>query len=168
MSNRTDLELEQFLPYRLSVLSNNISQAIARDYEERFRLTVTEWRVIAVLAQFEGISANEVAKRTAMDKVAVSRAVARLTETGRIKRSLADRDKRYSILKLTASGKKIYREIAPLALAHERSLLTYLSNEERHWLNRILDKLWQSEIGACAEPSFGIHKRGSDIDTRHA
>ena len=39
---------------------------------------MTEWRVMAVLARFEGLSAREVAERTAMDKVAVSRALARL------------------------------------------------------------------------------------------
>jgi len=74
------LELERFLPYRLSVLSNRVSQTIADAYVERFGLAVTEWRVIAVLGRFPGLSANGVAERTAMDKVAVSRAVARLLE----------------------------------------------------------------------------------------
>jgi len=78
------LELERFLPYRLSILSNRVSQAIAREYTERFNLSMTEWRVMAVLARFngEGMSAREVAERTAMDKVAVSRALARLTSAG--------------------------------------------------------------------------------------
>ena len=41
------LELDRFLPYRLSVLSNRISQDIARVYGERFGLNVTEWRLLA-------------------------------------------------------------------------------------------------------------------------
>ena len=80
------LELDRFLPYRLSVLSNRISQDIARLYAERFALSVTEWRVIAVLGRYPDLSANEVAERTAMDKVAVSRAVASLIRDGRLKR----------------------------------------------------------------------------------
>jgi DNA-binding MarR family transcriptional regulator len=84
MTEHKVLELERFLPYRLSVLSNRLSNAIARSYEQRFQLSVTEWRVIAVLGRFPGLSANEVAERTAMDKVAVSRAVARLLESGRL------------------------------------------------------------------------------------
>ena len=72
------LDLEHFLPYRLSVLSNRISSAIAREYSQRFALSVTEWRVMAVLGHAPNLSAGEVARRTAMDKVAVSRAVARL------------------------------------------------------------------------------------------
>src|SRR3546814_20096173 len=42
------------------------------------------WRVMAVLARFEGLSAREVAERTAMDKGAVSRALARLVAAGRV------------------------------------------------------------------------------------
>ena len=52
----TPLDLEHFLPYRLSVLSNTISAAIARDYGERFGLAVTEWRVLAVLGRSDGLS----------------------------------------------------------------------------------------------------------------
>src|SRR3546814_15071641 len=76
------LELERFLPYRLSVLSNRVSQKIADTYAERFGLAVTEWRVIAVLGRYPDLSAGAVAERTALDKVAVRRAVARLLERG--------------------------------------------------------------------------------------
>ena len=80
------LDLEHFLPYRLSVLSNRVSGAIARVYSERFGLGVTEWRVMAVLGRYPDLSAGEVAQRTAMDKVAVSRAVAGLVDAGRVER----------------------------------------------------------------------------------
>jgi len=43
------IELEQFLPYRLSVLANTVSQGIARGYRERHDISVTEWRILAVL-----------------------------------------------------------------------------------------------------------------------
>ena len=71
------LELEHFLPYRLSVLSNRISQAIARIYAERFDLSITEWRLMAVMGRYPDLTAAQLVERTAMDKVAVSRAVAR-------------------------------------------------------------------------------------------
>jgi DNA-binding MarR family transcriptional regulator len=72
------LELESFLPYRLSVLSNTVSGVIARSYSERFGLSIPEWRVMAVLGRYPGLPAADIAVRTAMDKVQVSRAVARL------------------------------------------------------------------------------------------
>ena len=144
------LELERFLPYRLSVLSNTISQAIAAEYEQRFGLTVTQWRVMAVLGRYEGVSAREVAERTAMDKVAVSRAVAGLIEDGRVRRRVAPHDKRQSVLRLSAKGWTIFDQVAPLAREHEAMLLTHLDAEERAWLTRILDKLWNVERASLA------------------
>ncbi|MEO8747635.1 MAG: MarR family transcriptional regulator [Rhodanobacter sp.] len=135
------LQLENFLPYRLSILSNTVSQSIARDYQQRFALSMTEWRVMAVLARFEGLSARELAERTAMDKVAVSRALARLVRDGRVHRSTHDSDKRRSVLKLSPAGWAIHDVVAPIARAHERDLLQRLSADEQAWLERILGTL---------------------------
>ena len=135
------LQLEHFLPYRLSILSNTISQAIADDYQSRYDISMTEWRVMAVLARFEGLSAREVAERTAIDKVAVSRALARLVEAGRVDRAIHDNDKRRSVLSLSAKGWAMHDEVAPMARVREREVLAKLDVEERAWLTRILDKL---------------------------
>ena len=135
------LQLEHFLPYRLSILSNTISQTIANDYQSRYDISMTEWRVMAVLARFEGLSAREVAERTAMDKVAVSRALSRLVAAGRVDRSMHDDDKRRSVLQLSAAGWAMHDEVAPMARARERELLAKLDPDERVWLTRILDKL---------------------------
>jgi DNA-binding MarR family transcriptional regulator len=139
------LELERFLPYRLSIVSNTVSQVIADDYQRRFDLGVTEWRVMAVLARFDGLSAREVAERTAMDKVAVSRALARLVEAGRVDRSTHDGDKRRSVLNLSEAGWAIHDQVAPMARARERELLAKLNAEEQVWLARILAKLMPPE-----------------------
>ena len=135
------LQLERFLPYRLSVLSNRLSSAIAQVYSQRFGLAITEWRVIAVLERFPGLSANEVAQRTAMDKVAVSRAVARLLERGLLHRETHGDDRRRSVLELSEAGRKVYAEVAPLALSYERELLAPLSEDERLQFSRMLDRL---------------------------
>ena len=141
MSETPQLELERFLPYRLSLLSNTISQAIAREYEARFGLSVTQWRVLAVLGRYSGLSAGEVAERVAMDKVAVSRAVAGLIADGRIRRGVDALDRRRSVLALTPRGRRIYQQVAPRALQYEQELLRVLDADERQWLERVLDKL---------------------------
>ncbi|HUG98666.1 MAG TPA: MarR family transcriptional regulator [Gammaproteobacteria bacterium] len=140
MSDDT-LVLEKFLPYRLSVLSNRLSAAIAESYSRRFGLTIPEWRVVAVLALDPGISAAEVAERTAMDKVAVSRAVRRLLATGRARREMAAGDRRRSVLELTAEGRRIYRRITPALRSFEAALLAGLSAREQHLLDAILRRL---------------------------
>jgi DNA-binding MarR family transcriptional regulator len=135
------LDLERFLPYRLSVLSNTVSQAIAEMYGERFHLSVTQWRVLAVVGRYPNLSAVEVAERTKMDKVAVSRAVAELISEGRLDRTVDQKDRRRSVLNLSIEGTRVYDQVAPLALACEARLQSVLSNTERATLERILDKL---------------------------
>ena len=150
-AHHAELDLEYFLPYRLSVLSNRVSDAIARVYSERFALGVTEWRVMAVLGRYPDLSASEVAQRTAMDKVAVSRAVARLVEAGRLQRDTHGDDRRRSVLRLSDAGYRIYGEVAPLALGFERRLFEGMDAAERELLFRLLDRLDELEIRAEAE-----------------
>lgn len=136
-----ELILEDFLPYRLSILSNTVSSTIASTYDKRFGLSIPEWRVIAVLGRFPGLSAVEVAERTLMDKVAVSRAVSKLLKSGRIDRQFADVDRRRSILNLSEEGKKVHDQIAPMALQFEEDLLHGLSDEEVRTLNVLMERL---------------------------
>ncbi|MCP5089659.1 MAG: winged helix-turn-helix transcriptional regulator [Gammaproteobacteria bacterium] len=136
-----ELILEDFLPYRLSILSNTVSGKIAEAYEKRFGLSIPEWRVIAILGRFPGSSAVNVAERTLMDKVAVSRAVTKLVKNGRIDREFADADRRRSILNLSDEGRRVHDEIAPLALQFERDLLLGLNQEEIETLNTIIERL---------------------------
>ncbi|MCE9522728.1 MAG: MarR family winged helix-turn-helix transcriptional regulator [Alphaproteobacteria bacterium] len=135
------LVLEQFLPYRLSVLSNTVSSRIAKFYGARFQLTIPEWRVMAVLGRFPGLTAAEVTERTAMDKVQVSRAVARLQKTCRIEQRAVEGDRRARHLFLTQEGQDVYEEIVPLARDYEQRIIANLNASERVQLNRLLDKL---------------------------
>ncbi len=136
-----ELHLAHFLPYRLSVLSNTVSTAIAGAYARRFGLTIPQWRVIAVLARAPGLSAATVAERTAMDKVAVSRAVSGLARAGRLRIARVRSDRRRSMLTLTARGRAVYARIVPLALDYERRLLAELSLPEQSQLELMLTRL---------------------------
>ena len=148
------LELEHFLPYRLSVLSNLVSQGIAQTYQERFGLSVTEWRVIALIGRFPGLSASEVAQRSAMDKVAISRAVRNLLDQKRIHRQASTDDRRTRHLSLSTSGQEIYREIAPAALEYERQLISALNRDEQRQFEQLLDRL-TSQAAALIESDVG-------------
>jgi len=83
-----------------------------------------------------------------MDKVAVSRAVARLLESGRIEREFDDDDRRRSVLRLSDAGYTVYDEVAPLALDFERHVLDGMPEDERELLFRLLDRLDELELRA--------------------
>ncbi|MBY0566469.1 MAG: MarR family transcriptional regulator [Hyphomonadaceae bacterium] len=135
------LVLEDFLPYRLSILSNRVSRAIAARYAKTFDLTIPEWRIIAVLGRQPGLTAKEIAEATEMDKVAVSRAVARLVSAKRVQTRADVEDARRQILQLTAQGESVHARIAPIALATEEKLLRALDARERRELDALLDRL---------------------------
>ncbi len=138
VDERDLLDLEHFLPYRLSILSNRISTAVARVYAARFGLSIPEWRLVAVLGRFGPLSANGVAERTYMDKVRVSRTVQKLLARGLVERATDGGDRRRSILQLSADGRAIRAEVAPLALEIERRLLNALAPTDRAELDRLL------------------------------
>ncbi|GAB2492971.1 MarR family transcriptional regulator [Pseudoxanthomonas sangjuensis] len=138
---QSDFDLDRLFSYRLSVLSNRISGAISREYHRRFGLAITEWRVMAVLGRFPGLSAGEVSARTAMDKVAVSRAVARLLERGLIQREIHDDDRRRSVLALSTEGVRVHDEVAPMVMEYHQRLFESFTPEERAVLDKLLDKL---------------------------
>lgn len=135
------LILERFLPYRLSILSNRVSRAIAKRYAKTFGLTVPEWRVIAVLGRRPGLTAKEVAEATEMDKVAVSRAVAKLVAAKRVAASADDEDARRQILSLTSQGESVHARIAPVALDAEQRLLAAFDARERASFDAMVDRL---------------------------
>jgi len=134
-------ELARFLPYRLSVVTEQISRLVARTYAERFGLSVAEWRVIAHLGYSTRLSPLAVAERTAMDKVKVSRALARLTARRLVHREANPHDGRGAILTLTSSGRSVYERIVPSALAMERTILGALEPAEVARLTGLLDRL---------------------------
>lgn len=135
------LDLDRFLPYRLSVLTNVVSGSLARIYADRFGLSVTEWRVMAVLGTGQPPAAVDICAKTAMDKVQVSRTMARLISRGLVMRAADHGDRRRAVLRLSADGDAMFRRIAPLAVAYERRLVETLSAVEVAQLDGLLAKL---------------------------
>ncbi len=135
------LILGEFLPYRLSVVQEKVSALFAERYEKRFGLSIQEWRVMAVTGEVPVRSTQEVIERTAMSRVKVSRAAIRLADKGLIDRTTHPRDQRAHMLKLTAKGRGVYRQIVPLARELQAALVNALTAEELAQLEAILTKL---------------------------
>jgi len=140
---------------RLATLSNLVSRGLARLYSVRFGLTISDWRVLAVISRYPGASSHAVCELAAMDKVRVSRAVSRLLESGRIERREDTDDSRRSKLYLTEEGHEVHSELVPVAHAYEAKLMTDLSEQEARLLERLLDSL-ESSVTGFAREGFGM------------
>jgi DNA-binding MarR family transcriptional regulator len=146
------LRLDGYLPYRLSVASNAVSRLIARAYEDRFGLTIPQWRVIAVLGENGPLTQQAIGVRTVMDKVAVSRATQGLVKRRLVQRAPHDVDGRSHHLALSKAGERLYSEVSPVALEYESRLLRQFDPAAVEELKRVLRHLEHAaEVLAQAE-----------------
>jgi DNA-binding MarR family transcriptional regulator len=136
-----DLKLEEFLPYRLSIVSNRVSEAIATAYDRLFALKIPEWRLIAVIAEGRGMTQQSLCVATRMDKVTVSRAARALVERGLVARQAIDDDRRSHLLSLTRTGRALYDQVAPKALELEAAIFDGLGITEQKALKDMLDRI---------------------------
>jgi DNA-binding MarR family transcriptional regulator len=139
--SKQQLRLDEYLPYRLSVATNTVSKLIASTYEDRFGITIPQWRLIAVLGELGLATQQGIVHRTVMDKVTVGRAAQGLLARRLIRRTPHEADGRSHHLMLTDSGVRLYQEIAPLALQYERKLLAALDQHEIGQLKAALKHL---------------------------
>lgn len=135
------LTLDRFIPYRLSVASNAVSARIAQSYRKRFGLKVPEWRLIAILAERESMTPQEIGQAGELDKITVSRAAAALIERGLVAQRRNPGDGRSHFLSLSDQGRSLYDEVAPAALAMEAELLAGFTVGERAQIESLLRRL---------------------------
>jgi DNA-binding MarR family transcriptional regulator len=128
------LSLETHLPHALGTAAIAVGRLIARAYQDRFGLSVIEWRLMALLAEIGPAAEPEVFARAAADRPVARRALRAL-----VKRGVAEAGP--GGLALTAEGRRLYDEIAPLALAWEAALVTGFSPGEVTALKHLLRRL---------------------------
>jgi DNA-binding MarR family transcriptional regulator len=130
MTEPRTLRLDAFVPYRLSIASNTVSDMVASAYRALFGLTIPEWRLVAILAEHDSISQFGLGAAARMDKVTVSRAAIALVDRGLVKRAPNPDDRRSHLLSLSAEGRALYRQVAPKALALEDAVLAGFDAKE--------------------------------------
>jgi DNA-binding MarR family transcriptional regulator len=135
------LDLQDFLPYKLSRLVNDVSAGLLSTYSPSFALNVSQWRMLAAVAQLAPTTVTELTQYSGMDKVTVSRSVREMVERKLMARVLDDNDRRRASITLTAEGRATYQRIAPLAMEYEKNLLDALEDSEKVALNQLVDRL---------------------------
>lgn len=149
------LKLEDFLPYRLNVCANIVSNALSRIYAERYKIGVPEWRVLVTLGQFGMMTAKAIGIHSHMHKTKVSRAVAMLERRKLVTRRANRDDLREAFLSLTPAGRDIYSDLAPNALEFARKLMETVEPADRAALSRALNKLTERSAQIAADIAKG-------------
>lgn len=144
------LELDDFLPHRLNVLSSLVSQALTRVYRA-YGIGIPEWRVLVSLGQFEVMTGKAIGARTHMHKTKVSRAVAQLERRKYLTRRVNRDDLREAFLSLTPAGRAVYQELAPHARAFTDRLSEAIAPADRAAFDRAVQDLTERSGQLVAE-----------------
>jgi len=167
--------LEDFIPYKLAVVANRVSQSIGQLFESEFNLQIPEWRILMALYAYGSLVFTEVVDRTSMDKARVSRAQRRLADLGMIATRADPQDARRLILALTSTGRKMCTDILPKAAEREHWFLAPLTHAEHRQLDVILDKLMQrsqerepptAQRGTAPRPRAPLQRRTAPARVR--
>ncbi len=136
--------LEGFLPYRLNVVANLISQALSQIYAEHYGIGVPEWRVLVTLGQYGVMTAKAVGAHSHMHKTKVSRAVSLLEKRKLLAQRVNREDMRESLLSLTPAGVAIYQRLVPVAADFAYRLIEAIDPADRPAFERALTRLSES------------------------
>ena len=136
-----DFQLNLYFPYLVRMFYRKVSQSVNDVYKTLYGLSVSEWRTMAVLNDFEPLSAKEINLRSSMDKVNVSRSIASLQKNGLLERHIDPADRRRVLLRLTKKGKQIMADLVPRVLEVETRLLEGLNMQEQKTLKSLMQRV---------------------------
>lgn len=149
------LNVEDFLTFRITRLSNALRTNLTKRYLEEFNLSLPEWRLLALIARFAPLRFSEVTSRSSMDKGQVSRTLRVMEKRGLTKLKVIRGNRAVEALaapvmvSITAKGKALYRAVLPVARRRQAELLLTLNEKERVALFTTLEKLFTT-IGNAA------------------
>ncbi len=130
--------------YKVTVLADLVYRRVSTIVQHNSGLNISQWRVMAAVADKEGRSASQVADMTPMDKGIVSRAVSTMVEKGILERRACSRDGRLSLLYLTDEGKDLHSKLTKAMADDGADGLQLLDVESDtkflRMLNEVIDK----------------------------
>lgn len=135
------LDLETFVPYRISILATLIRHALSEIYRDDPGLTEPEWRVFTTLAHMGPLPSGDIGLHMTLDRMAISRALSRLIALKLAARVPLERDGRMSEVNLTPHGSKVFDGLARQAAAIEQIILAPLDQTQVATFLDLIDKI---------------------------
>ena len=143
--------IDDYLAYLLARASHLIS-AEFHVVVRRTRLPVLQWRVMATLADGQGLSIGEVALIVLTPQSTLTRVAERMVRAGLLLRESDAADRRITRIRLSATGLELARKLVLQAQAHESAVLAALSPTDARALKRILRLLIEQHAAPNAAP----------------
>ena len=140
-------EIRDLLSFKLHRVANLLSRSAELHYRREFKVSLWEWRTIALLGRSdEPMSLGHLAKAASIDKGQMSRVVAGLAKRRIVLREAHPGDGRGVQLTLTKLGRRIYQGLIRAAAERDRLVRNCLSEREAKVFEQALSKI-ASEAG---------------------
>ncbi len=136
-----DLPLYQYLTFRLSRVQAKLNAQGARVLMKAVGLTLTQWRVVALVGAAGETRLSDLARDAALDKGLLSRNVKTLVEQGVVISTPDEVDHRVQHLSLSPKGQDIFDRALPVTRKRQNWLRAGLTDDEITLFRRVLDKL---------------------------
>lgn len=147
---REEFSVDDTLNFQIVTLSNKLSLTVARRALASDKLTLREWRILAVVFIFGPSMAREISEKALLDPAHVSRTVHAMEKAGLVEFDRNREDRRQVIVKLTEQGEEVARTVMPKAVAVNNAFRSIYSEEEFMTLIELL-----SRANAYAERLLG-------------
>jgi DNA-binding MarR family transcriptional regulator len=137
------IPLEERVIYRFFLIAKRFDQALVAVHSRKLGISVSNSKILRVIAFHGPLSASELGARTSLDPDKITRAVDTLVDRSYVIRKSDEADRRKVVLTLSAKGRRVHDKIEMVVSAMEADLLSVLTAEERKALGSSLDKLEQ-------------------------
>lgn len=131
----------QFLTFRLARVQAKLNAQSSRILKDHAGITLTQWRLLALIGNAGRTTAAVLSREVAMDKGLISRNIKTLVNDGLVQISIDPDDNRAQHLELTEAGTRMFRETLPRMRSRQDALRALLDLEEEAVFNRVLAKL---------------------------
>jgi DNA-binding MarR family transcriptional regulator len=138
---REAIRLDGFLPYCFALLAHRLGLGADALHARGHRVTMQEWKVVAIVADGGPLTPHEIRRRGTQDKSTISWALKRLKRRGLVATVPRARDGRTFDVALTGEGWRFYAALAKEARRRAARGLAVLSAAERRALLRLARKL---------------------------
>ena len=150
----TGLTVDAFITTLMSQVGNALRRQLTVPYAEQFGLTVSEWRLLSLVAHAGRIVFGELVAQSTSDKALVSRTL-KLLEGRRLVRLETEGTgpRKKTWCHITPEGEALHRQAIPIARARQAAAIRVLPPEERDAMYRALMRLRAHCLQADARPA---------------
>lgn len=142
-----NLKLNHQLCFALYAATHSLTRAY-RSSLEPLGITYTQYLVMLVLWETDGISVGKIAQRLELDSATLTPMLKRLESAGFISRVRNQKDERIVEIKLTEAGQNLQREISQVqyGVACQTGLSDEEFNQLKDTLHRLVDTMSNCEV----------------------